>query len=47
MSSGQNEASAAAKKEKVLETQQRTQESGSENEASRALKYLYIIKYTY
>ncbi|KAH8371333.1 hypothetical protein KR093_006987 [Drosophila rubida] len=34
MNSGQNEAAAAAKKEKVFETQQRTQESGSENEAS-------------
>ncbi|EDW69885.2 histone-lysine N-methyltransferase ash1 [Drosophila virilis] len=37
MSSGQNEASAAAKKEKVLEAQQRTQESGSENEETDSI----------
>ncbi|XP_034110962.1 histone-lysine N-methyltransferase ash1 [Drosophila albomicans] len=37
MNSGQNEAAAAAKKEKVFETQQRTQESGSENEETDSI----------
>jgi len=39
MNSGQNEAAAAGKKEKVYETQQGTQESGSENEASSTTIY--------
>lgn len=37
MNSGQNEAAAAAKKERVYETQQGTQESGSENEETDSI----------
>lgn len=44
MSSGQNEAAAAAKKEKVFETQQRTQESGSENEVSKCTIYVKLTR---
>lgn len=44
MSSGQNEAAAAAKKEKVFETQQRTQESGSENEVSKCKVHVKLTR---